>query len=137
MDIGAGSSSDVEKGKNDGEKDRDTKGNDHYLPIANVGRIMKNILPPDAKISKDAKQMMQECVSEFILFVTGEASEKRRKEKRKTLNGDDICWALGNLALDDHAKATIRYLEKYRVFEYEREEMVKNREACLDNDLHL
>lgn len=45
---------------------------DRFLPIANVGRIMKKVLPPNGKISKDAKDMVQECVSEFISFVTSE-----------------------------------------------------------------
>uniref|UniRef100_A0A7N0TTD6 Transcription factor CBF/NF-Y/archaeal histone domain-containing protein n=1 Tax=Kalanchoe fedtschenkoi TaxID=63787 RepID=A0A7N0TTD6_KALFE len=96
------------------------KEQDHLLPIANVGRIMKQILPPNAKISKEAKETMQECVSEFINFVTGDASDKCRKEKRKTLNGDDICWALGSLGFDDYAYATKRYLRRYRDLESER-----------------
>ncbi|KAA8527468.1 hypothetical protein F0562_034817 [Nyssa sinensis] len=79
------------------------KEQDRLLPIANVGRIMKQILPPNAKISKEAKETMQECVSEFISFVTSEASEKCRKERRKTVNGDDVCWALGTLGFDDYA----------------------------------
>uniref|UniRef100_A0A803NQJ1 Transcription factor CBF/NF-Y/archaeal histone domain-containing protein n=1 Tax=Cannabis sativa TaxID=3483 RepID=A0A803NQJ1_CANSA len=80
------------------------KEQDRLLPIANVGRIMKQILPPNAKISKEAKETMQECVSEFISFVTGEASDKCHKEKRKTVNGDDICWALAALGFDDYAE---------------------------------
>jgi histone H3/H4 len=36
------------------------------LPIANVGHIMKAALPRNAKISKEAKELMQECVTEFI-----------------------------------------------------------------------
>ncbi|KAL9673450.1 hypothetical protein QQ045_029708 [Rhodiola kirilowii] len=96
------------------------KEQDHLLPIANVGRIMKQILPPNAKISKEAKETMQECVSEFVSFVTGEASDKCRKEKRKTLNGDDICWALGSLGFDDYAETTKRYLLRYREFESEK-----------------
>ena len=42
---------------------------DRFLPIANVSRIMKKALPANAKISKDAKETVQECVSEFISFV--------------------------------------------------------------------
>ncbi|KAM7485105.1 hypothetical protein LguiA_001114 [Lonicera macranthoides] len=78
------------------------KEQERLLPIANVGRIMKQILPPNAKIAKEAKETIQECVSEFISFVTGEASEKCRRERRKTLNGDDICWAVGTLGFDDY-----------------------------------
>ncbi|KAL2238960.1 nuclear transcription factor Y subunit B-5-like [Sesamum indicum] len=96
------------------------KEQDRLLPIANVGRIMKQILPPNAKVSKEAKETMQECVSEFISFVTGEASEKCHKEKRKTVNGDDICWALGNLGFDDYAESLKRYLIRYREAEGER-----------------
>lgn len=90
------------------------EGQDRALPIANVGRIMKQIVPPSAKISKEGKQVMQECVTEFISFVTGEASDKCHKENRKTVNGDDICWALTSLGFDNYAESIGRYLHKYR-----------------------
>ena len=60
------------------------------MPIANIGRIMKKALPENAKIAKDAKETVQECVSEFISFITSEACEKCKNEKRKTINGEDI-----------------------------------------------
>lgn len=45
---------------------------DRYLPVANIGRIMKKALPGNAKVAKDAKEQMQVCVSEFISFITSE-----------------------------------------------------------------
>lgn len=96
------------------------KEQDQLLPIANVGRIMKQILPPNAKISKEAKETMQECASEFISFVTGEASEKCLKERRKTVNGDDVCWALGALGFNDYTGPLRRYLHRYREQERDR-----------------
>ncbi|XP_028776482.1 nuclear transcription factor Y subunit B-5-like [Neltuma alba] len=110
--VGGGSSSNND---NSGIKEQD-----RLLPIANVGRIMKQILPQNAKISKEAKETMQECVSEFISFVTSEASEKCRKERRKTVNGDDICWALGTLGFDDYAEPLRRYLHRFRELEADR-----------------
>ncbi|KAE8710548.1 Nuclear transcription factor Y subunit B-10 [Hibiscus syriacus] len=101
---------------------------ERLLPIANVGRIMKQILPARAKVSKEAKQTMQECATEFISFVTGEASDKCRKENRKTVNGDDICWALGALGFDDYADAIVRYLHKYR--ELEKDKATQNKASC-------
>ena len=47
---------------------------DRYLPIANISRIMKRALPANAKIAKDSKETMQECVSEFISFITSECA---------------------------------------------------------------
>ena len=50
----------------------DFKEQDRFLPIANVARIMKRALPENAKIAKEAKECVQECVSEFISFITSE-----------------------------------------------------------------
>ena len=40
--------------------------------ISTVARIMKSALPDNAKIAREAKECMQECVSEFISFITSE-----------------------------------------------------------------
>mmetsp|Transcript_12698 Transcript_12698/g.44470 ORF Transcript_12698/g.44470 Transcript_12698/m.44470 type:complete len:134 (-) Transcript_12698:17-418(-) len=87
---------------------------DRYLPIANISRIMKKSLPGNAKIAKDAKETMQECVSEFISFITSEASDKCRQEKRKTINGDDLLFAMTTLGFDKYVEPLKIYLAKYR-----------------------
>lgn len=52
--------------------------------FAPVARIMKTALPDNAKIAKEAKECMQECVSEFISFITseGESSQSLQRPKR-------------------------------------------------------
>lgn len=45
---------------------------DRFLPIANIGRLMKKAIPQNGKIAKDAKEFLQECVSEFVSFITSE-----------------------------------------------------------------
>lgn len=107
--------------------------------FAPVARIMKNALPDNAKIAKEAKECMQECVSEFISFITSEgtsmlslllseesfsplvntnivhlASEKCQQEKRKTVNGEDILFAMTSLGFENYAEALKVYLSKYR-----------------------
>lgn len=52
--------------------DLDTREQDRFLPVANISRIMKKALPANAKVAKDSKETVQECVSEFISFVTSE-----------------------------------------------------------------
>ncbi|KAL2341402.1 hypothetical protein Fmac_009342 [Flemingia macrophylla] len=97
---------------------------DRFLPIANVSRIMKKALPANAKISKEAKETVQECVSEFISFITGEASDKCQKEKRKTINGDDLLWAMTTLGFEDYVDPLKIYLHKYREMEGEKTAMM-------------
>lgn len=75
---------------------------------------MKNTLPENAKIAKDSKETVQECVSEFISFITSEASDKCLQEKRKTINGDDLLWAMSTLGFDKYVEPLKLYLNKYR-----------------------
>ncbi|KAH3816249.1 nuclear transcription factor Y subunit beta-like [Dreissena polymorpha] len=87
---------------------------DRFLPIANVARIMKNSVPKSGKIAKDAKECVQECVSEFISFITSEASDRCAQEKRKTINGEDILYAMSTLGFDTYVEPLKQYLQKYR-----------------------
>jgi nuclear transcription Y subunit beta len=113
------------------------KEQERFLPIANIGRIMRRGVPEIGKIAKDAKESIQECVSEFISFITSEsvflfslppslcscpdaklrsttnssraipgrrASDKCMKEKRKTINGDDLIWSMGMVSFKDYVE---------------------------------
>ncbi|KAJ3124906.1 Nuclear transcription factor Y subunit B-10 [Nowakowskiella sp. JEL0407] len=100
-----------------GNEDDEIREQDRFLPIANVARIMKRALPENAKVAKDAKECVQECVSEFISFVTSEASDRCQKEKRKTINGEDILWAMESLGFDSYGETLKLYLHKYNLRE--------------------
>ncbi|GMN33531.1 hypothetical protein TIFTF001_004219 [Ficus carica] len=102
-----------------------SKEQERLLPIANVSRIMKKSLPSNAKISKEAKETVQECVSEFISFITGEASDKCKREKRKTVNGDDLLWAMITLGFENYVGPLKAYLNKYREVEGEKNFMAR------------
>ncbi|GLV46219.1 Nuclear factor Y-box B [Carabus blaptoides fortunei] len=87
---------------------------DRFLPIANVAKIMKKAIPETGKIAKDARECVQECVSEFISFITSEASDRCHMEKRKTINGEDILFAMTTLGFDNYVEPLKLYLQKYR-----------------------
>ncbi|GAA49787.1 nuclear transcription factor Y subunit beta [Clonorchis sinensis] len=88
---------------------------DRFLPIANVAKIMKRAVPGNGKvIAKDAKECVQECVSEFISFITSEAAERCQAEKRKTINGEDILCAMNTLGFDNYVEPLKSFLVKYR-----------------------
>ncbi|XP_021301074.1 nuclear transcription factor Y subunit B-3-like [Herrania umbratica] len=110
--------------------DSSSKEQDRFLPIANVSRIMKKSLPANAKISKEAKETVQECVSEFISFITGEASDKCQREKRKTINGDDLLWAMTTLGFENYVGPLKVYLNRYRETEGEKNSMARQEDQC-------
>lgn len=67
--------------------DRDDSYDANIRNFAPVARIMKNALPENAKIAKEAKECMQECVSEFISFITseGKSSFLKNSPSRRSL----------------------------------------------------
>jgi nuclear transcription Y subunit beta len=75
---------------------------------------MKAAVPPSAKIAKDAKECVQECVSEFISFITSEAAEKCQMEKRKTIGGEDILYAMSTLGFENYGEVLKIHLAKLR-----------------------
>ncbi|KMT20386.1 hypothetical protein BVRB_1g003850 isoform A [Beta vulgaris subsp. vulgaris] len=85
-----------------------------YMPIANVVRIMRRALPPHAKVADEAKEMLQECVSEFISFITSEANETCQLEHRKTITAEDLIGAMSRLGFDHYVQPLSIYLQKYR-----------------------
>ncbi|VDO18509.1 unnamed protein product [Heligmosomoides polygyrus] len=87
---------------------------ERFLPIANVARVMKTMIPSSGKIAKDAKECVQECVSEFISFITSEANDKCMSEKRKTISADDLLEAINNMGFDNYVAPLQLFLERYR-----------------------
>lgn len=63
---------------NTNDRKKNKNDNETLLPIANISRIMKRILPAKAKVAKESKDIIREYVTEFIQFLT---SEVRQNEK--------------------------------------------------------
>ncbi|XP_047339803.1 nuclear transcription factor Y subunit B-9-like [Impatiens glandulifera] len=85
-----------------------------FIPVANVVRIMRPVVPPHGKIAEDAKEIVQHCVSEFISLVTAEANMQCQSECRRTITADDILRAMGKLGLDEYVNTLSLYILRYR-----------------------
>merc|ERR1712025_1505048 len=95
-------------------RDGELREQDRFLPIYNISKVMKKVVPHSGKVAKEARECVQECVSEFISFITSEASERCQAEKRKTINGEDILFAMSTLGFDNYVEPLKLYLQKYR-----------------------
>ncbi|CAE6076103.1 unnamed protein product [Arabidopsis arenosa] len=131
---GGGGGGSHESGGDQSPRSLNVREQDRFLPIANISRIMKRGLPLNGKIAKDAKETMQECVSEFISFVTSEASDKCQREKRKTINGDDLLWAMATLGFEDYIDPLKVYLMRYREMEGDTKGSGKGGESSAKRD---
>merc|ERR1719319_1971735 len=98
----------------EGPREGELREQDRFLPIYNISKIMKKVVPHSGKVAKEARECVQECVSEFISFITSEASERCQAEKRKTINGEDILFAMSTLGFDNYVEPLKLYLQKYR-----------------------
>lgn len=75
---------------------------------------MKEALPKDTKVSREARECVQECVTEFIAFITCESCEIIKEEKRKTIVGDDILRSMRELHFENYVQHIDYYNKKYR-----------------------
>lgn len=87
---------------------------DRQLPIANVSKIMKDAMPESAKISKESKELIGKCASEFIAIVTCRAKNICECEARKTITGEDLIRAMDDLDLPYYSEITKIFFEKYK-----------------------
>ena len=54
----------------EGPRDGELREHDMFLPINNISKVMKKVVPQSGKVAKEARECIQECVSEFISFIT-------------------------------------------------------------------
>jgi nuclear transcription Y subunit beta len=87
---------------------------DRQMPIANIANIMKDAMPPNGKISKDAKELMGKCASEFIAIITCRANDICECEARKTITGEDLIRAMEDLDLTYYSEIMKVYLDKFK-----------------------
>lgn len=93
---------------------------DHHMPAAIITRIMRRVLPDHARISDDAREAIQECVSEFIGFITEEAKEKCQLESRRVLTANDLLAAMEALGFDNYVETLTLFLSRHRAQDYGR-----------------
>lgn len=88
--------------------------NDLSLPIANINRIMNNSVSKDTKISKEAREMIQDSCTEFIAFFTSQACETLKRDRRKTMLGEDIIKNMKDFNLLAYVPLLEYYNDKFK-----------------------
>ncbi|CAH1994133.1 unnamed protein product [Acanthoscelides obtectus] len=74
---------------------------DLTLPNGSVQKIIKEALPDNTNVGKDARLALSRAASVFVLYVTSQASNEAQKVNRKTLTKEDVINALKDLEFED------------------------------------
>ncbi|VEN42045.1 unnamed protein product [Callosobruchus maculatus] len=87
---------------------------DLTLPNASVQKIIKEALPDNTNVGKDARLALSRAASVFVLYVTSQASNEAQKVNRKTLTKEDVINALKDLEFENFIEPLQTALEEYK-----------------------
>lgn len=86
------------------------------LPDKIVTRLMRDVLPEDVQVTKEAKNAICKGASIFVLQLTIAAAEQAQANKRRSLQDKDIITSASTLGLNDYAPQLVRFsARKYRL----------------------
>ncbi|EEC70949.1 hypothetical protein OsI_02549 [Oryza sativa Indica Group] len=57
-------------------------------------KIIKEMLPPDVRVARDAQDLLVECCVEFINLLSSESNEVCSREDKKTIAPEHVLRAL-------------------------------------------
>uniref|UniRef100_A0A0G4HK92 Transcription factor CBF/NF-Y/archaeal histone domain-containing protein n=1 Tax=Chromera velia CCMP2878 TaxID=1169474 RepID=A0A0G4HK92_9ALVE len=88
----------------------------YLLPVSVVSRVMKgHFVRQDLKAGAESVELMRHVLTEFLCFVASEATARARKDKsRKTLQAEDVLFALKRLGFGDYGELLAAFLDKSR-----------------------
>lgn len=71
--------------------------NDVSLPKATIGKMVKECLPPDARVPNETLELIIECCTEFVQLLSSEANEVSGKQNKATILPEHVIKALDEL----------------------------------------
>ncbi|XP_058091708.1 protein Dr1 homolog isoform X2 [Magnolia sinica] len=88
---------------------------DVSLPKATMFKIIKEMLPPDVRVARDAQDLLVECCVEFINLVSSESNEVCSKEEKRTIAPEHVLKALEVLGFGDYIEEVYAAYEQHRL----------------------
>jgi DNA polymerase epsilon subunit 3 len=87
---------------------------DTALPTAAVLRVIRDALPPNFHINREAKASLARAGAVFAVYLAAAAADVARDGKRSTLKAADVLRALDDVELPEFAEALRRDLDGAR-----------------------
>ncbi|XP_050443070.1 DNA polymerase epsilon subunit 3 [Adelges cooleyi] len=87
---------------------------DLNLPVTAITRIVKEVLPSNVIVSKEAKTALARAASVFILYVSNQATTIATSRNKKTISAQDVLEALSQVDFDCLIEPLQQILEDFK-----------------------
>ncbi|KAK4409563.1 protein Dr1 homolog [Sesamum indicum] len=87
---------------------------DASLPKATMTKIIKEMLPPDVRVARDAQDLLIECCVEFINLISSESNEVCNREEKRTIAPEHVLKALEVLGFGEYIEEVYAAYEQHR-----------------------
>lgn len=85
-----------------------------FLP-ATMTKIIKEMLPPDVRVARDAQDLLIECCVEFINLVSSESNEVCNREDKRTIAPEHVLKALEVLGFGEYIEEVYAAYEHHKL----------------------
>ncbi|KAG8047065.1 hypothetical protein GUJ93_ZPchr0008g13655 [Zizania palustris] len=87
---------------------------DVSLPKSTMFKIIKEMLPPDVRVARDAQDILVECCVEFINLLSSESNEVCSREDKKTIAPEHVLRALQDLGFREYIEEVQLAYEQHK-----------------------
>ncbi|KAJ7956558.1 Nuclear transcription factor Y subunit B [Quillaja saponaria] len=87
---------------------------DASLPKATMTKIIKEMLPPDVRVARDAQDLLIECCVEFINLISSESNEVCSKEDKRTIAPEHVLKALEFLGFGEYIEEVYAAYQQHK-----------------------
>ncbi|RWR85602.1 protein Dr1 [Cinnamomum micranthum f. kanehirae] len=88
---------------------------DVSLPKATMLKIIREMLPPDVRVARDAQDLLVECCVEFINLISSESNEVCNKEEKRTIAPEHVIKALEVLGFGEYIEEVHAAYEQHKL----------------------
>ncbi|XP_030494045.1 protein Dr1 homolog isoform X2 [Cannabis sativa] len=88
---------------------------DASLPKATMTKIIKEMLPPDVRVARDAQDLLIECCVEFINLISSESNEVCGREEKRTIAPEHVLKALEVLGFGEYIEEVYAAYEQHKL----------------------
>merc|ERR1712083_743261 len=106
------------------------KPEDLNLPTSIVSKIIKDCFPSTCKVSKEASAAIAKAASVFILYTTSSSNAVASKSNRKTISGQDVITAMGDMEFDKFVRPLENSLVLWKKSQQTKKDMAAKKKAA-------